>query len=110
LLPDVKEGGGWRASGDEVLRVSSRELVWLQNKARKGSGRCVSARERKRDQYRAEVLYAGDGIVLERPQHCGSPVRNRSGLAASSAEREGRGERGEGRLYRGGIGGHSRRR
>jgi hypothetical protein len=36
LLPDVKEGGGWRASGDEVLRVSSGELVWLQNKAREG--------------------------------------------------------------------------
>jgi hypothetical protein len=35
LLPDVKEGDGWRASGDEVLRVSSGELGWLQNKARK---------------------------------------------------------------------------
>jgi hypothetical protein len=70
----------------------------------------VSARERKGNQNRAVVLYAGDGIVLERLQHCGSPVRNRSGLAASSAEREERGERGEWGLYRGGIGGHSRRR
>jgi hypothetical protein len=36
LLPEVKEGGGWRASGDEALRVSSEELVWLQKKVRKG--------------------------------------------------------------------------
>jgi hypothetical protein len=36
LLPEVKEGGGWRASGDEALRVSSGELVWLQKKVRKG--------------------------------------------------------------------------
>jgi hypothetical protein len=36
LLPGEDEGDGWRASGDEALRVSSEELVWLQNKARKG--------------------------------------------------------------------------
>jgi hypothetical protein len=36
LLPDVKEGDGWRASGDEALRVSSEELVWLQKKVQKG--------------------------------------------------------------------------
>jgi hypothetical protein len=31
----VKEGDGWRAADDEVLRVSSGELGWLQSKARK---------------------------------------------------------------------------
>jgi hypothetical protein len=43
LPPDAKEGGGWRASGDEVLRVSFGELVWLQNKA------CKGVREVRRD-------------------------------------------------------------
>jgi hypothetical protein len=47
-----------------------------------GSGRCASARERKGDRNRAVVYYDGDGIVLERRQNCGPPVRNRSGLAA----------------------------
>jgi hypothetical protein len=35
LLPGEDEGDGWRASGDEALRVSSEELVWLQGKVRK---------------------------------------------------------------------------
>jgi hypothetical protein len=50
------------------------------------------------------VLYAGDGIVLERLQHCGSPVRNRSGLVASRAgERKGNGGGGYGLLIAAGM-------
>jgi hypothetical protein len=45
LLPDEDEGGGWRASGGEALRVSSEELVRLQRKARKGSVRCAGTGE-----------------------------------------------------------------
>jgi hypothetical protein len=45
LLPDVKEGGDWRASGDEVLRVSFGCSFGCRIRHVKGSGRCAGTGE-----------------------------------------------------------------
>jgi hypothetical protein len=73
------------AMGGGVLRLRTSTSISCRIEIEEGSGRCASARERKGGRNRAVVLYAGDGIVLERLQHCWPPVRNRSGLAASRA-------------------------
>jgi hypothetical protein len=87
-----------------LLRLRTSASICCRIEIEEGSGRCASARERKRDQNRAVVLYAGDGFVLERLQHCGSPVRNRSGLVASRAgERKGDGGGGYGLLIAAGM-------
>jgi hypothetical protein len=94
LLPGEDEGDDWRAPGDEVLRVSSEELVWLQRRVRKGvrevrqvEGRCLGE---------GGVLEVTGGSEFDRRclQQWRTSASDLDSLAASSAERRGSGKSG----------------